>query len=106
MKLLQAINYLDGNESDTKLLKNVIKSIENRMDWMEDREPEYDCDEWYEKYSYLEEALEYFEDALDYIKEVQEGKEQSSMIATSVEEGIAQLEEHQDMYGGLGRWRL
>lgn len=63
MNLLKSLPGIDvGN---TAMIDRVRQSLEDRLDWLQDREPEYDGevhDDWEEKYDDLEGIIEMFDD--------------------------------------------
>ena len=63
MNLLKSVPGIDV--SNTAMIDRVRQSLEDRLDWLQDKEPEYDGeihDNWEEKYDDLEEIIEMFDD--------------------------------------------
>lgn len=91
MRLLECVKNL--SYKDLALLDNIYATIENRISWTEEREPEYDGvahDEWDDKIESLNEMIE----CIDNIHEV-------------IDEAVTELKDlvtdYQYTYGGLSR---
>lgn len=91
-KLLKMVEELSTENMD--LLYEIQSSVEARLDFVDDREPESDGevhDTWEEK----RDALEEVKDLID---------EKIEEIETAIEEIKEAVNGHQSEYGGLSRW--
>lgn len=96
MKLLQAIEIVTVN--DAGLIDKIKECISDRVDWLDEREPESNgmiYDEWSEKESELSDILSDFECCID------DGITEDDL--TSIMERIADF---QMTYGGLSRLKV
>lgn len=92
MKLLKMIEAL--STENVGLLYEIQDSVESRMDYMEDREPESDGevhDVWEEKRDALEELKDQIEEDIETIDEM-------------VNDLKEKFNDYQTTYGGLSRW--
>jgi hypothetical protein len=113
INLLDAVELLDSSNSN--LLEEVIKTLEERLDWLADREPESDgivYETWEEKYSEFEMVVEEFNNCLETIQgygdldELEDENEKSDAvdeIESAIEEIKDLLNGFQDSFGGLSR---
>ena len=95
MKLLKMLsNVVNDNDNFVSYIQRSREILEDRLDWLYDREPESDGmvhDEWQDKYDDLEEIIDMFDD-FDTDQSISKWKEIASAIIS-----------YQNMYGGLSR---
>lgn len=99
MKVLEAITILSTN--NLTLLSKIQLALEERMDWLNDREPESSgmvYDAWSEKVDDLQEILDNIENLIDE-KEVNAQQE-------LIEEIQSNVDMYQAIHGGLSRLKL
>ena len=99
MKLLDAVKEL--RIDNLSLMNRVYNTLENRLDWLSDREPEsygivYDV--WSEKYENLQEIIDIFEEFKD-----ETDIEKKEDLIEEIQNGI---ENYQFTYGGLSRLKI
>lgn len=96
MKLLKAIEEIRCNDKD--IIEDIKICLEDRLEWLEDREPEYSgevYDMWEDKCNDLQEILDLFEDYDD--------EEDMDEKANIIKDICSQIKDYQYMYGGLSR---
>jgi hypothetical protein len=99
LKLLDVIQLLSVD--NLAILDKIQLSLEMRMDWLNDREPEsYGLvhDEWDEKVDDLQEIMDY----VDELKEETDIEKQKELI----DDIKNSADTYQVMHGGLKRWYL
>ena len=97
--LLKSLYSIDFKNAEVIDLVKI--AMEDRLDFLADREPEYDGevhDLWDEKYSAIEEIMDY----LTQYEEAEDDEEREDAW-TSAQNGI---EDYQMTYGGLSRIKI
>lgn len=101
MKLLESINSLSSN--NLSCLKSINKAIQDRLFWLEMREPDSDgsvYDSWEEKYDEFEEIAEKSSELLENINN------DNYDIEISINELKEMICDFQLIYGGLSRIKI
>lgn len=96
LKFVQNLNAEDLDDFDT-----IIESISDRLDFYEEREPEYSgetYDKWEEKRDATEDLLTQLQDMRDEIEDPADFDED---VVYTIQELI---EDYQSDIGGLSRW--
>ena len=89
------------NINNLELINKIQMLLEQRLDWLSDREPEssgltYDL--WSDKFNDLQEILDYIEE----LKEETDTRKQKELL----EEIKNRIDEYQLVYGGLSRLKV
>lgn len=96
MRWVDAVKNIDT--TDQGLLESILDCVQDRLDWLEEREPESDgmvYDEWDEKHSEWEEIVETAEELAE-----SENEKEKMELAGELREKI---EDFQMMYKGISR---
>ncbi len=105
INLLAAEEILDCDNLD--ILEPMVETISDRLDWLCDREPEFEgevYDTWEEKYSEWESILGEYTDCRDTIDSLDMDEEDAKEeIEEAIENVKGLLEDFQDTYGGISR---
>ena len=97
MKLLHAIEVVTAD--DMKLIESIRDCISERVDWLNEREPESSgmvYDEWSEKESEMSYILDYLENLLN----------EDKVDADELNAAMLRIEDYQMSYGGLSRLKV
>lgn len=100
LSILSYVKFLKGK--DLEEFQTVIESIQDRLDWLDDREPMSNgetYDNWQTKRDETETLLEYLQALYDDLEEDPENFTQEV-----VEEIQELINEYQKYTGGLKRW--
>lgn len=103
MKLLEAVEMLSVDNINEKIIHAICDCIQDRLFWLELREPESDglvYETWEEKYEELSDILEIAENVRD------EYKNKSDNLEDSIDDLQSQIDEYQLLYGGLSRLKV
>lgn len=102
MKLLEAAN-MDIKKVTYKILSNVKYAVEDRLDWLEDREPGSDGqthDDWEDKYNDLQ-------DILDELSELDDDEhDEDEKVEDKWEPVLESIKSYQLYHGGLSRLHI
>lgn len=96
---------IDENYRKPEYFEKITDSLEERLSWLEDREPESDGmvhDDWEEKYD----ELEQLRDAAEEISSMYEDEEDWEEIEEDFDQFCGDVWSYQSMYGGLKRWKV
>lgn len=94
MNLLKVIEL----ENSIDYMDRIHICLEERLNWLSDREPEYEGsvhDEWCDKYEALEQIIEMIDEYFD-----EESTITKSILAADI---VTQISNYQMCYGGISR---
>lgn len=98
-KLLDAVNNMEGG--NVLMVARVKSAFEDRLDWLNDREPESDgvvYDAWEEKVNDLEDIIDLLDEA--------ESEDDENVRKAIISNIIADVKVYQMIHGGLSRLKL